>query len=80
MTPFFIDEYILVGARVADTVNERSFVLKQVEDAKASAFDYYTFVRNAYLQRRRALVRDLAESTEGNQELYYPEFDREEQP
>ncbi len=80
VTPFFIEEYILVGARVVDTVNERSFVLKQVEDAKASAFDYYTFVRNAYLQRRRALVRDLAESTEGNQELYYPEFDREEKP
>ena len=78
MTPFFIDEYILVGARVADTVNERSFVLKQVEDAKASAFDYYTFVRNAYLQRRRALVRDLADTTEESQELYYPELDREE--
>ena len=80
VTPFFIEEYILVGARVVDTVNERSFVLKQVEDAKASAFDYYTFVRNAYLQRRRALVRDLAETTEESQELYYPEFDREEKP
>ncbi|TMA86799.1 MAG: VacJ family lipoprotein [Deltaproteobacteria bacterium] len=80
VTPFFIDEYILVGARVADTVNERSFVLKQVEDAKASAFDYYTFVRNAYLQRRRALVCDLADTTEENQQLYYPELDREEKP
>jgi len=80
VTPFFIEEYILVGARVVDTVNERSFVLKQVEDAKASAFDYYVFVRNAYLQRRRALVRDLAETTEERQELYYPEFDREEKP
>ncbi len=80
VTPFFIEEYILVGARVVDTVNERSFVLKQVEDAKASAFDYYTFVRNAYLQRRRALVRDLADTTEENQQLYYPEFDREEKP
>ena len=53
-------------------------MLKQVEDAKASAFDYYTFVRNAYLQRRRALVRDLADTTEESQELYYPELDREE--
>ena len=79
VTPFFIEEYILVGARVVDTVNERSFVLKQVEDAKASAFDYYTFVRNAYLQRRRALVRDLAETgAEESEELYHPEFDREE--
>ena len=80
VTPFFIDEAILWGAQVGDTVNARSFVLKQVEDAKASAFDYYVFVRNAYLQRRRALVRDLAETTEERQELYYPEFDREEKP
>ena len=81
VTPFFIDEAILWGARVGDTVNERSFVLKQVEDAKASAFDYYTFVRNAYLQRRRALVRDLAEgSAEESEELYHPEFDLEEKP
>jgi len=66
---------------VGDTVNERSFVLKQVEDAKASAFDYYAFVRNAYLQRRRALVRDLAEgSAEESEELYHLEFDLEEKP
>ncbi|TMB20171.1 MAG: VacJ family lipoprotein [Deltaproteobacteria bacterium] len=81
VTPFFIDEAILWGAQVADTVNARSFVLKQVEDAKASAFDYYVFVRNAYLQRRRALVRDLAEtSAEESEELYHPEFDLEEKP
>ena len=55
-------------------------MLKQVEDAKASAFDYYTFVRNAYLQRRRALVCDLADTTEENQQLNYPELDREEKP
>ena len=81
VTPFFIDEAILWGAQVVDTVNARSFVLKQVEDAKASAFDYYVFVRNAYLQRRRALVRDLAEtSAEESEELYHPEFDLEEKP
>jgi len=81
VTPFFIDEAILWGAQVADTVNARSFVLKQVEDAKASAFDYYVFVRNAYLQRRRALVRDLAEtSAEESEQLYHPEFDLEEKP
>src|SRR3989454_3184731 len=81
VTPFFIEEYILVGARVIDVVNERSFVLKQVEDAKASSFDYYIFVRNAYLQRRRALVRDLADTgAEEGEELYHPEFDVEEKP
>ena len=78
VTPFFIDEYILVAARAVDVVNERSFVLKQVEDAKAASFDYYVFVRNAYLQRRQALVQDLADTSGGeSQELYYPEFDQE---
>jgi phospholipid-binding lipoprotein MlaA len=81
VTPFFIDQYILFGARLIDVVNERSFVLKQVEDAKASSFDYYAFVRNAYLQHRRALIRDLGDAAaEENHELYYPEpeFDGEE--
>jgi phospholipid-binding lipoprotein MlaA len=81
VTPFFIDEYILFGARLIDIVNERAFVLKQVEDVKASSFDYYVFVRNAYLQHRRALIRDLGDAEAGEtQELYYPEpeFDGEE--
>jgi phospholipid-binding lipoprotein MlaA len=58
ITPFFIDAWILVGARVADVINTRAQFLKAVEEAKAAALDYYVFVRNAYLQRRDALVHD----------------------
>jgi phospholipid-binding lipoprotein MlaA len=61
ITPFFIDGWILFGARVVDVVNTRAQFLKAVEDAKAASLDYYTFVRNAYLQRRDALIHDRAE-------------------
>jgi len=77
ITPFFIDGWILVGARVVDVVNTRAQFLKAVEEAKAASLDYYTFVRNAYLQRREALIQDRTEhvSPEGvpsyeNEELY----------
>jgi phospholipid-binding lipoprotein MlaA len=61
ITPFFIDAWILVGARVVDVINTRAQFLKAVEEAKDAALDYYVFVRNAYLQRREALVQDRAE-------------------
>jgi phospholipid-binding lipoprotein MlaA len=71
VTPFFVDQFILLGARVGDVTNERSLILKEVRNAKAAAFDYYVFVRNAYIQRRRALVRDDAEaSREQAEDLY----------
>jgi len=58
VTPFFVDQFILMGARVVDAVNERSRYIEEVRDAKEAAFDYYSFVRNAYYQRRKALVAD----------------------
>jgi phospholipid-binding lipoprotein MlaA len=60
------------AARVGDTVNARSLVLDEVRDAKRSAVDYYSFVRNAYFQRRRALIADTAApEIENEEELYY---------
>ncbi len=72
VTPFFVDGYILVGAQVVDTVNTRSLILNEVRDAKRTAVDYYSFVRNAYVQRRRALVEDsAAPGVENQEDLYY---------
>jgi len=74
VTPFFVDEYILVSAQVVNTVDQRSLVLKEVEEAKRSSFDYYVFVRNAYAQRRNALVEDSqAPTPAATDELYHPE-------
>jgi len=58
IVPFFIDGWILVGARVVDVVNTRAQFLQEVAEAKAASLDYYVFVRNAYLQRRQALIED----------------------
>jgi phospholipid-binding lipoprotein MlaA len=72
VTPFFVEWFILAGARIFDTVNDRSQVLQEVRDAKQSSVDYYGFVRNAYLQRRNAQVRDSAETgVENEDDLYY---------
>lgn len=61
ITPFFIDTFILAGARIIDVVNTRARFLSEVAEAKAAALDFYTFVRSAYVQRRQAQVEDRAE-------------------
>ena len=74
VTPFFVDSYILLGARAVEIVNLRAQYLDTVRKAKESAFDYYSFVRNAYLQRRVGLINDEApESKESQEDLYHPE-------
>lgn len=63
--PFFVDTLITFGPRLIDVVNTRARFLREVEEAKAAAFDYYVFVRDAYQQRRRAEIDDRgAEATE----------------
>jgi len=71
VTPFFVDGFILIGARVVTTVNERSLVREKVENAKLATVDYYAAVRSAYLQHRHAMVHG-ADMTEEKQQLYYP--------
>lgn len=71
VVPFFAPWYASLGARVVDTVNARSLVLDEVETAKESAFDFYVFVRDAYYQRRSALVSDQQETPLGPSEDIY---------
>jgi phospholipid-binding lipoprotein MlaA len=77
VTPFFVDQYILMGVRVLDAVNERSLVLEEVKDAKEAAIDYYTFMRDAYFQRRASLINDGETNAELEEELYHPDLDGE---
>ena len=73
IAPWWIDWWILAAARVFDTVNARAMVLEPVEEAKRASFDYYSFVRNAYFQRREALINDRTSgSTIDRGGLYYP--------
>jgi len=69
--PWFVDFIYTISARAVDVVNTRSLYLKQVEEAKAASLDYYTAVRNAYIQRRKSLVNDGAATTkEESEDLY----------
>jgi phospholipid-binding lipoprotein MlaA len=66
---------ITVGATAVDVVNRRSRVLSQVADAKAASVDYYSFVRNAYVQRRWKLIHgETPASGEQQDELYDTEI------
>ena len=73
--PWFVQWEILFGVRAAEIVNTRALLLQEIDEAKQASFDYYVFVRNAYLQRRNALVNDSVGGTNLDQEeLYHPEM------
>lgn len=59
MTPYiyFIPWYANAGLTVTSTVNERSLNLETFERVAESTIDLYGAVRNAYLQRRAAAIR-----------------------
>jgi phospholipid-binding lipoprotein MlaA len=60
-----------VGLKAFELMNLRAIFLEEIEGSRADAFDYYVFVRNAYLQNRRAKVRDQPESAETGDEDFY---------
>jgi ABC-type transporter lipoprotein component MlaA len=75
IAPWFVDWWILSAAKAGETVNLRALLLEQVAEARRSSFDYYAFVRNAYIQSRNGLVNDNAEGTSIDAEdLYHPEM------
>lgn len=66
-----------VGTRGLELLNLRAIYLEEIEASRKDAFDYYVFIRNAYLQNRRAKVLDQTDApAEGGEELYY--IDEEE--
>lgn len=63
-------------------VNERARLLGPVADAKDASLDYYSFVRNAYVQRRWREIHGLAppDSEEDlyNEEMYEDDIEGED--
>jgi phospholipid-binding lipoprotein MlaA len=59
MTPYiyFIPWYASIGSTATNMVNERSLNLDRFERVAESTVDLYGAVRNAYLQRRAAAIR-----------------------
>lgn len=78
---FALNGFILAGMSVGELVNFRSLTLGEFDDARAASLDYYTFVRNAYLQRRRALINDTTIlPTDQSEDLYDVDLDDAEIP
>ena len=60
-----------VGLKAFELLNLRTIYLEEIASSRAEAFDYYVFIRNAYLQNRRAKVRDQPETPAGDAEDLY---------
>ncbi len=71
--PFFVNSFVLIGTGATELVNQRSLDLEPVRTARAAALDYYVLVRNAYSQRRQALIEDSHEiHADDSSGLYFP--------
>jgi phospholipid-binding lipoprotein MlaA len=75
--PWFAPWYVTVPMGGTNAINTRSLHLEDVREAKASALDYYSFVRNAYLDYRENQIHDgkEPEAAPGHEDLYYPDAD-----
>ena len=68
------------GLKGLELLNLRSIYLEEIEASRRDAFDYYIFVRNAYLQNRRAKVLDQTDSpVVDDDELYFLDEDEDEE-
>lgn len=60
------------GLRGSELLNLRAIYLEEIEASRRDAFDYYVFVRNAYLQNREAKVLDKTDApAASDEELYF---------
>ncbi len=77
--PYFVPWYVTTGGGTLEVVNTRAKYLDEVRDLRESSVDYYAAVRDAYLQRREALVEDRVGADGGQrslpseEDLYFPE-------
>jgi phospholipid-binding lipoprotein MlaA len=68
------------GMKGLELLNLRAIYLEELEASRRDAFDYYVFVRNAYLQNRRAKVLDqMDEAVIQDDEFYYLDEDDDEE-
>jgi phospholipid-binding lipoprotein MlaA len=74
-----------VGVIALELLNRRAIYLEELEGSRRDAFDFYIFVRNAYLQNRRAKILDQTDTPVVDEDdLYFggggdeDDFDSEE--
>jgi phospholipid-binding lipoprotein MlaA len=76
---YFIPLWASVASRSVDILNTRARYLEEVDQNRHDAFDYYLFVRDAYLNNLRKRVADgeAEPEQEDEDDLYYFEEDTE---
>lgn len=83
--PWYVNWWVSTPVGALEIVNMRARYLENVKDLRESSVDYYVSVRNAYLQRREALIADRiggSDRSQGNtsqDDLYFP-TDEEQSP
>jgi phospholipid-binding lipoprotein MlaA len=63
--PLFVGTVPTIAIAGTEVVNWRARNLESIRDLRKGAFDYYSLVRNAYLQNREAEVADHEEAAAG---------------
>lgn len=63
--------FATIGLTGIDIINDRARLLEQVTSAREASLDFYTAVRNAYVQRRWKLIHDGAPPRSGDEEELY---------
>ena len=66
------------GVNIIDIVNTRAKYLEEIDENRRTAFDYYVFVRNAYLQNRAVRVEDGELTLEEDEDDFYFDDDDED--
>lgn len=70
---------VSIGQKGLELLNLRTIFDEELEESRKDAFDYYIFVRNAYLQNRAAKVADQTDAPVIDEDdLYFFEDDFEE--
>jgi phospholipid-binding lipoprotein MlaA len=71
--------YITLPARAVQVINTRAAYIDIVDENRRAAFDYYSFIRDAYLHHRESeLTEGGAPGRSGNDEqLYYPDTEKD---
>jgi phospholipid-binding lipoprotein MlaA len=68
---YFLPGWASLTLRIVENFNIRAYYLEELREARAAAFDYYAFVRSAYLEVREHKVRDATvETRERRDDLY----------
>jgi len=57
--------YVSLGYNSLNVVNRRALADRDIENARKASLDFYVFLRDAYFQRRSALIRDMADVDAG---------------